>query len=548
MGTATRLTSTGTLYINGHLDEVTGMTVGTNLLLNLDASKVTDIANNTSVWTDVGPNQYNFSFSNSISYSTTNGGYYTFNGTNQTAVAGSNFADGLPQMTIAAWIRLPQISPTGTYPAIATKIYNLALNNAGWVFWFFWDGSRNRLSFYTQDNTGSSNGVRTSTTITDDGNWHYVAATFVTDPVNGGGNGTVLLYQDGALITNATTSGIVTGNPILNNSYSTSTVMRLGSDVPQAYGVYKGDIADVQVYNRALSAAEILNNYNANAALFGLTPTQPAPIMRTSTNTLYVNILDEASLNVGSMFVTQGGLGRYGYIYTSSATLPWTALSGTFTVEFWINWTTLSNVVTNYIGVPAQTNGFTITFDGTSIAPRLGGGAIGNAGTLINSYNPAFIPNTGQWYHIAVVRNSSNLIIMYVNGVAQGTGTTYSNNFTIGQWVVGNSVPAFSGAAGTYYMSGIRVSSSAVYTGAFSPPSSAPGLIPSTVFLMLTANSTSFLFDSKTGIKMTTLGALVGSTPTFNSSSPFNSNNSNLTQRLLSNGTLQVKGLVQTSL
>ena len=35
MGTATRLTNTGTLNINGKLDEVTGMNVSTNLLLNL---------------------------------------------------------------------------------------------------------------------------------------------------------------------------------------------------------------------------------------------------------------------------------------------------------------------------------------------------------------------------------------------------------------------------------------------------------------------------------------------------------------------------------
>jgi len=535
MGTATRLTSTGTLYINGHLDEVTGMTVGTNLLLNLDASKVTDIANNTSVWTDVGPNQYNFSFSNSISYSTTNGGYYTFNGTNQYALATSNYADNLGEMTVAAWIRT---SSTKLGSTVIAKCRSIA-DQPGWALSFYnpsLTAAGNQLSFFTQLNSSNYNQIIASSSPLTPNVWHYVAGT-----LTGGLNGTISLYIDGVSVLSGTgLTGSVTSD-------STSSYVTVGSDSGIAYP-FPGDISDVQIYNRALSASEILNNYNAKAALFGLTPTQPAPIMRTSTNTLYVNILDEASLNVGSMFVTQGGLGRYGYIYTSSATLPWTALSGTFTVEFWINWTTLSNVVTNYIGVPAQTNGFTITFDGTSIAPRLGGGAIGNAGTLINSYNPAFIPNTGQWYHIAVVRNSSNLIIMYVNGVAQGTGTTYSNNFTIGQWVVGNSVPAFSGAAGTYYMSGIRVSSSAVYTGAFSPPSSAPGLIPSTVFLMLTANSTSFLFDSKTGIKMTTLGALVGSTPTFNSSSPFNSNNSNLTQRLLSNGTLQVKGLVQTSL
>jgi Concanavalin A-like lectin/glucanases superfamily len=537
MGIATRLTNTGTLFINGKLDEVTGMNIATNLLLNLDASKVANIANNTSTWTDVGPNQYNFSFPNGITYTATNSGCYTFNGTTQYALATNTFADSLGEITAAAWIKTSQA--TTNYPTIVAKCSNVA-SNPGWGLILFYDGATAlRLMFFTQQNGSSYHARYATSTITANGAWHYVAGT-----LTGGINGTIRLYQDGVEITNLTVhdSGTLT-------TISNTATVTVATDIPgTGNGFINGNIADVQIYNRALSSAEILNNYNAKAALFGLTPTLTAPIVRTSTNTLYVNILDEVSLNVGSMSVTQGGFLKYGYIYTSSATLPWTALSGTFTVEFWINWTTLSNIVTNYIGVPAQTNGFTITFDGTSIAPRLGGGTIGNAGTLINSYNPAFIPNTVQWYHIAVVRNSSNLIIMYINGVAQGTGTTYSNDFTIGQWVVGNSVPAFSGTAGTYYMSGIRVSSSAVYTGAFSPPSSVPGLIPSTVFLMPTANSTNFLFDFKTGIKMTTLGALVGSTPTFNSSSPFNSGNANLIQRLLSNGTLQVKGLVQTSL
>jgi hypothetical protein len=543
MGTATRLTNTGTLFINGKLDEVTGMNVSNNLLLNLDASKVANIANNTTIWTDVGPNQYNFSFPNGITYSPTNSGYYNFPGTNLYALAANNFADSLGEMTVAAWIKT---STTTLNSTIVSKCYNLG-TSAGWALMLLdTNGSVAgiRLSFFTQQSGGANfNQSYATSTTTVDGTWHYIAAT-----LTGGIAGTIKLYQDGTPLNITLQPG--SAGTVTNDSSPYNVTV--GSDAGVVYP-FNGDIADVQIYNRALSAAEILNNYNAKASLFGLTPTRPAPLMRTSTNTLYVNILDEASLNVGSMFVTQGAIVAQGYVQTSSSTLPWTSLSGTFTVEFWINWTTLGNVITNYIGSPGTVNSFTITFDGTSIAPRLGGGAIGSLGTLINSYNPAFIPNTGQWYHIAVVRNSSNLIMMYVNGVAQGAGTTYSSTFAIGQWIVGNSKAA--GTAGTYYMSGIRVSSAAIYTSAFTPPIDAPGFLPSTVFLMLTANSTSYLFNSVSGELMRPVGVQIAAgflyawpAPTFSSTSPFNLGKTNIVQRLSSNGTLLVKNLIQTSL
>jgi hypothetical protein len=47
--------------------------------------------------------------------------------------------------------------------------------------------------------------------------------------------------------------------------------MYVGSELGNAYNYYgASNIANVQIYNRALSAAEILQNYNATKSRFGL--------------------------------------------------------------------------------------------------------------------------------------------------------------------------------------------------------------------------------------------------------------------------------------
>jgi hypothetical protein len=287
MGTATRLTNTGTLFISGKLDEVTGMTVSSGLLLNLDASQVAGIPKNTLTWTDIGPKRYDLSFTTSTQYSTTNSGYYTFNGSSY-ANASVDFADNPSEITVAGWIYTANI---GVAEVIAAKCPNLD-NGTGWALFFFNptagttnNPNANQPSFFTQQGTTAYNqyfGI--SPTVTANV-WHYVAAT-----LTGGLNGTITLYLDGVSMTLSNGSlGTVT-------SASTSTKVTVGGILTQPQYTFLGNIADVQIYNRALSAAEILNNYNAKASLFGLTPTKTTPIMRASTNTLYINRLDERSL------------------------------------------------------------------------------------------------------------------------------------------------------------------------------------------------------------------------------------------------------------
>jgi hypothetical protein len=98
--------------------------------------------------------------------------------------------------------------------------------------------------------------------------------------------------------------------------------------------------------------------------------------------------------------------------------------------------------------------------------------------------------NIGQWYHVAVVKSSS-VTKLYINGTQQGSSYSDSNNY-------GTTSPCYMGTVGdspgfSYlgaYISNLRiVKGTAVYTGAFTPPTLAP---------LTTAGSTSAASYSST--------------------------------------------------
>jgi hypothetical protein len=86
-----------------------------------------------------------------------------------------------------------------------------------------------------------------------DGNWHQVGFTF--------SGTTKTSYIDGVSVGTQTTAGALT------SSFSNRTMGRFGNST--AYYL-NGDISIAQIYNRALTAAEIQQNFNATRSRFGI--------------------------------------------------------------------------------------------------------------------------------------------------------------------------------------------------------------------------------------------------------------------------------------
>jgi hypothetical protein len=179
-------------------------------------------------------------------------------------------------------------------------------------------------------------------------------------------------------------------------------------------------------------------------------------------------------------------------------------LDGDFTVEFFMYLNTLS------ISAPISSNQGSFT-SGAFAAIVSHGTAPNKLSIWVeNINNAAFIISSNstlsilQWYHVALVRNSG-VIRLYLNGVDEGN-TSSSATITLN----GGTTPRF--RIGQYwngtingYISNLRVvKGTALYTGAFTPPTSPLTTIANTS--LLTCQSNRFVDNSTNAFVMTPSG------------------------------------------
>jgi hypothetical protein len=151
---------------------------------------------------------------------------------------------------------------------------------------------------------------------------------------------------------------------------------------------------------------------------------------------------------------------------------PNLAMSGNFTIEFWINFTSKTGYQTIY------SFGYGISGD-IILQTGNGDGKIvvytGNPSTAVATDSGSTV-NTSQWYHIAVVRNGSTITI-YRDGVSVGSGTsaTAHNPSTASTLIIGGgSNSGFNNYYFNGYIDDLRVTKGyARYTSNFTPPTSA---------------------------------------------------------------------------
>ena len=207
---------------------------------------------------------------------------------------------------------------------------------------------------------------------------------------------------------------------------------------------------------------------------------------RTSTGTYLVSgYFDEYTLNAPAVGATTGSAQFSGSNYlTVPNNVALNPGTGNFTIEFWVNLNSTTNNASFWRG---NNNGVDIFMNGT------GKLALGQAqvSTLItDSVNMT----TGSWVHVAAVKNGST-ITLYKNGVSVGSSGSAPNFVTDTINYIGNQ--------GSFringYMTNLRVViGSAVYTSAFTPPTTALTAITNTQLLLNTTYDANFLKDNST--------------------------------------------------
>lgn len=195
-------------------------------------------------------NGVNFTLYNSPSYSSSNKGILTFASASfQYAETATNLGN-LNQFTIEAWIKWNGIPTAGTN-AVVTNLYD-GVSNVNFVLGAaepqsatvragFFDGSWHNVA------TGHSPIV---------GNWYHYAGTY--------DGSTVKLYVN--LSTTYTLS--YSGAP---NSGGAIRIARRWDALANVSGNFTdGSIPVVRIYNRALSVAEVTQNFNAQRSRYGV--------------------------------------------------------------------------------------------------------------------------------------------------------------------------------------------------------------------------------------------------------------------------------------
>jgi hypothetical protein len=175
---------------------------------------------------------------NGVGFGTTNKGYFIFDGSNDYIISPSisNYSFGLNDFTISAWFKS---SDKSRYSCIA--------------------------NFYG----GSSDGIILYSNITN-GYFRTWIGNFLTigniDITNGQWNNVVLKRSSGTCTQFVNGLQNITASASVNiGNYN----LKIGGIPPSNYYA-NGSISQIQVYNRALTAQEILQNYNATKGRYGL--------------------------------------------------------------------------------------------------------------------------------------------------------------------------------------------------------------------------------------------------------------------------------------
>lgn len=205
--------------------------VTSGLVLYTDPANTKSYSGSGTALTDISNSGLACSTVNSPTYSSTNTGIFTFNGSSQYLNLTNNSLVQITSGTITAWVK--SSTNDSNYRGIVVKqfAYSMFLRNGN-------------LTIYDWQLPGERN----SSTSIADGTWKYVALTFANGVTNG---------------SNSYVNGIGVSTFTFNIS-SASSQSLYGAADPNSSQYLNGSLGLIKVYNRALSAAEILQNYNAS--------------------------------------------------------------------------------------------------------------------------------------------------------------------------------------------------------------------------------------------------------------------------------------------
>lgn len=216
------------------------------LILRLDAAEPDSYPGTGTNWNDLSSSNIDGTLTNGVGYSSANGGYLTFDGTNDYVDTSNDldpeadglFADTGNAWSVSAWFK-DDYSTSGSIIAKSGGTGSVAT-------FIVWAGGS---SLNTRLRGGTILAIDTINTTS----WYEVVITW---------NGTTAkAYLNGSFVDNITVGAA-------SNQAVTFKIGAAGGGTPNNY--FDGNISDVKVYNRALTADEIKQNFNALKGRYGV--------------------------------------------------------------------------------------------------------------------------------------------------------------------------------------------------------------------------------------------------------------------------------------
>jgi hypothetical protein len=225
------------------------------LVLYLDAANTKSYPGSGTTWTDVSKGGNNGTLTNGPTFNSGNGGSIVFDGVNDYVPLSSHIPI-TNIFTINVWCVFNELGFTGPgftkRKTLISYDYPYAANRG-----FCFIGSANNGSDFfislgqDQKFTSSTTGYVTLNTP------------IMLTAVANAGNSLMKLYKNGSEV-----NYNVQADANINLSYT--SLPNIGVMLPSGQNFMNGGIYNINIYNRALTAQEVLQNYNATKTRFGL--------------------------------------------------------------------------------------------------------------------------------------------------------------------------------------------------------------------------------------------------------------------------------------
>ena len=231
------------------------------LVLCLDAGNPNSYPGSGNTWKDLSRGRNNGTLVNGPTFDSGNGGSLVFDGSNDTVTTPLNLSSlpALSNFTMSCWVKITSIPSANKEGVLFGAAYYSGVA-------IYWKVNSSGTQFNLYGFIRGNDGYKLTTGFNFSLNTFYYASI-----VNDHTNGRFKFFIDGNLIQDRD------GPTQEYNSGFASTAGNIGISKNQIdgggakiYSFFNGIVSNAKIYNRALSATEVLQNYNATKSRFGL--------------------------------------------------------------------------------------------------------------------------------------------------------------------------------------------------------------------------------------------------------------------------------------